>query len=137
MKEQASEWTIKGKKNTLNLFYWTASWTISVAIATFGPKFLWENNNTCTILAILINCLIGIGMVLANKRNLKGLDEMQQKIQLNSMAITLGVGLVIGIGYSLLDITNVVSFDAEISHLIIVMGLTYITSVAITQISYK
>ena len=64
-------------------------------------------------------------MILANRRHLNGLDEMQQKIQLNAMGLSLGVGLVTGLAYSNLDVTNVIPFDAEISHLVILMGLTY------------
>ncbi len=82
-----------------------------------------------TILAILVNLGIGFGMIVANKRHLKGLDEMHQKIQLEAMALSLGVGLVVGLGYSNLDVTNVIAFDAEISHLVILMGLTYMAGV--------
>jgi hypothetical protein len=35
------------------------------------------------------------------------------------------VGLVVGLSYSNLDVTDIIDFDAEISHLVIVMGLTY------------
>ena len=41
------------------------------------------------------------------------------------MALSLGVGLVVGLAYSNLDVTNIIAFDAEISHLVILMGLTY------------
>ena len=68
---------------------------------------------------------------MANKRHLKGLDEMHQKIQLEAMALSLGVGLVVGLAYSNLDVTNIIAFDAEISHLVILMGLTYLAGVVI------
>ena len=41
------------------------------------------------------------------------------------MALSLGVGLIAGPGYSNLDIATVIAFDAKISHLVILMGLTY------------
>ena len=50
-------------------------------------------------------------MIVANKNHLRGLDEMQQKIQLEAMALALGVGLVAGLGYSTLSITNLITFD--------------------------
>jgi len=68
-------------------------------------------------------------MIMANKRHLNGLDEMHQKIQLEAMALSLGVGLVLGLAYSNLDVTNIIESDAEISHLVIVMGLTYLGGV--------
>ena len=30
------------RRNTLKLAGWTAAWVITLAIATFGPVFLWE-----------------------------------------------------------------------------------------------
>ena len=76
-------------------------------------------------------------MIHANKIHLKGLDEMQQKIQMEGMALSLGVGLVCGLSYSLLDTTNLISFDAEISHLVILMGLTYLTGIILGHRRYR
>lgn len=112
-------------KLTKQLGYWTLAWLISLAIATFGPLSLWEGHTNLSIIAIGLNLAVGIGMILANKRHLKAMDELQQKIQLEAMGITLGITLVVGLAYSVLDTANVIAFDAEISHLITIMGLTY------------
>ena len=133
----ASDWAARNKKNTVRLGFWTLAWTVTMALATFGPKFLWDYHFPLTVLGILINLGIGIGMIVANKNHLRGLDEMQQKIQLEGMALALGVGIVGGLSYSLLDITNLVSFDAEISHLVILMSLTYLAGIMIGQVRYK
>lgn len=117
------------KKSTVNLAYWTGAWVLTMAIANFGPKLIWQFNETLTILGILVNVAVGFGMIIANKRHLKGLDELQQKIQLEAMGLTLGVGLVLGLGYSNLDVNNIIPFDAEISHLVILMGLTYMAGI--------
>ncbi len=129
MKTQTSDWEAKTTRNTLVLGVWTAAWLLTMALASFGPKFLWQMNTTITVLAILLNMAVGFGMMLANKRHLNGLDELHQKVQLEAMALSLGVGLVVGMAYSNLDITNVISFDAEISHLVILMSLTYLVGV--------
>lgn len=94
-------------------------------MSCFPVILYWQSNESITILAIVINMVIGFGMILANRRHLRGLDEMHQKIQLEAMAVSLGVALVVGLSYSNLDITNVIAFDAEISHIVILMGLTY------------
>jgi hypothetical protein len=70
-------------------------------------------------------------MIMANIRHLQGLDEMQRKIHLEAMGLALGVGVVGGLSYSLLDTTNVISQNAEISYLVIVIALTYLTSVLV------
>ena len=118
-------WAAKVSRNTINLAYWTGAWLVTMAIATFGPILIWDYSKIPTIIAVIINLLVGFGMIAANKRSLKGLDEMHQKIQLEAMGLSLGVGLVVGLGYSILDTTNVIAADAEISHLVILIGLTY------------
>ena len=128
-KSNTNDWASSNAKNTMILGYWTTAWVLSMALASFGPKFIWEFNDTLTILAILVNMVIGFGMILANKRHLKGLDEMHQKVQLEAMGLSLGVGLVVGLSYSNLDVANIIASDAEISHLVILMGLTYLFGV--------
>ena len=124
-------------KNTLLLFYWTAAWVLSTALVNFGTEFIWPSNKLFIGLSILLNVIIGFGMILAFKRYLKGLDEMQQKIQLGAMALSLGVGLVVGLGYSSMAQTNLIPFDAEISHLVILMGLTYLAGVIFGLRKYR
>jgi hypothetical protein len=55
---------------------------------------------------------------------------MHQKIQLEAMGLTLGVVLVAGMAYANLDVANLIGFDAEISHVVLLMGLTYLGAVA-------
>lgn len=126
---KSDSWAAKKTKNTRIIFYWTSAWVLTTALVTFGTEFIWQSDKLLTSLAILLNVVIGFGMILAVKRYLKGLDEMQQKIQLDAMALSLGVGLVVGLGYSSMDQTNLIPFDAEISHLIILMSLTYIVGI--------
>ena len=108
-----------------------------MALANFGPRLFWHEREWLTVLAIAVNLVVGFGMILANRRHLKGLDEMHQKVQLEAMALSLGVGLVIGLAYSNLDVTNVIGFDAEISHLVILMGLTYGAGIALGLRKYR
>lgn len=131
------DWEILTKRNVMRLAYWTSAWTVTMAMATFGPQNLWPADSALTILGIIINAAIGIGMIIVNKRYLRGLDEMQQEIQLEAMALALGVGIVSGLSYSLLDITNVISTDAEISHLVVLMGLVYLVGIIIGRIRYR
>ncbi len=133
----SSEWEANTVRNTVRLGFWTLAWLVTMAIASFGPKFIWQSNEVVTIAAIVLNIAVGAGMILANKRHLNGLDELQQKIQLDAMALSLGVGLIVGLGYSNLDVANIISADAEISHLVILMGLTYLTGVIAGTRKYR
>lgn len=131
-----SKWEAEAVRNTVRLGIWTGAWVLTMAVATFGPQLVWESRSI-SILAIAANFTIGIGMILANKRHLQGLDEMQRKVQLEAMALALGVALIAGLSYSTLDATNVIAFDAEISHLVILIGITYGTGLALGLRKYR
>lgn len=125
------------KKNTMNLAYWTFAWLISMALATFGPEFIWEDNTPLTIIGIAVNLALGVGMIVANMRYIKGLDDLQKKIQLDAMAMALGVGVIGGLSYSLLDTTNIISGNAEISILVIIISISYMIGIFIGQKRYN
>lgn len=125
------------KKNLRRLAFWTLAWTVSTALATFGSHFLWEGNSLLTALAIALNLGIGVGMVMANRQVLEGSDELEKKIQLEAMALTLGFTLIVGIAYSIMDSTNLIPWDAEISFLVIFMALFYMTAIAINTKRYR
>lgn len=125
------------KTSVRALVIWTLAWVLSTALAAFGPEFLWVGQPVVSGFSIGLNLLIGIGMIFANIHHITSLDEMLQKIQLQAMGITLGVTLVSGISYSLMDTTNLIAADAEISHLVILMGLTYMAAIGIGYQRYK
>ena len=130
IRSHKQDWQANVRKQTVKLGYWTLAWLLTMALATFGPKFLWQADELVTMAAIGLNLLLGIGMIVANRDHLRSLDELQQKIQLETMSITLGVVLVMGIACSNLDVASIIRFDAEISHVVILMGLTYLGAVA-------
>jgi hypothetical protein len=125
-KIDSNDWAQNTSKNTVKLGFWTFLWVASMAVAAFGPKLLWDYATLPTVLSVIANLGIGFGMILANGRYLKGLDEMHQKIFLDAGALTLGVGLVCGLSYEMLSQTEVIPFEAEISHLVILMSLTFL-----------
>lgn len=137
MENGIKNWQSTTFKSTRNLGIWTAGWVLTLAIATFGSIFLWEDNDTLTLIALLFNLILGVGMIFANINHLNSLDELQRKIHLEAMGIALGVAVVVGISYSSLDTTNIIAYDAEISHLVIVIGLTYLAGVIIGTLRYK
>ena len=67
------------KKNTIQLRMWTFAWVVTTAITAFAPKFLWDFNTLLTLISVIVNVLVGFGMILVNRTHLRGLDEMQQK----------------------------------------------------------
>jgi hypothetical protein len=98
---------------------------------------MWNYDTLLTILSVLINLGIGFAMILANRRYLRGLDEMHQKIFLDAAVLTLGVGLVCGLSYELLEDIKLIPFQPEISHLVILMCLTFLTGMIVGHRKYR
>ncbi|MGY5851750.1 hypothetical protein [Salegentibacter sp. F14] len=124
------------KKNLYTLAIWTWSWVVTMAIAAFGPKYIWDDHTVLTVLAVSVNFVHGILMIFANRRLLNNFDELERKIHLESLALTLGLAVIVGLSYSLLDTTNLIGFDAEISNLVIFIGVTYLVLVTINTRRY-
>ena len=117
--------TAQTKKNTLRLFFWAGAWVLATAGAAFGPRFLWDFNTLPTVLGVLVHIGIGFGMIRLFRQYLLRLDELQRKIQLDAMALSLGVGVVFGVSYEMLEDIKLITFEPEISHLHLLMCLTY------------
>ena len=131
------DWAVCNKKNTGRLGYWTLAWVVTMAAAAFGPKLVWDFATVPTIVAVLINLAVGFGMILANRRHLQGLDEMQRKIFLDAGALTLGVGLVCGLSYELLEDIKLISFEPQISHLVILMCVSFMVGMVAGHRKYR
>lgn len=133
----SGDWAAKNRKNTAHLGYWTLGWLATTAVAAFGPKLVWDFATLPTVLGVLINIVVGFGMILATRRHLLGLDEMQQRIFLDAGALTLGVGLVCGLSYELLEDIKLITFEPEISHLAILMCLTFMAGMVAGHRKYQ
>lgn len=122
---ELSDWQSESLKNSTKLMFWNGGWVLSMALAAFGPKFIWDFHLGLTLFGVLMNLAIGLGVILATKRHLQSMDEMHQSIFRDAAVLTLGVGLVCGLSYELLEDIKLISFEPEISHLIILMLLTF------------
>src|SRR5689334_18318053 len=83
------------RTSTRSLYRWTAVWLGTCALMAFGPRLLWNKAPGFTLLAVGLNACVGIGMIVANKKYLMEQDELQRKIMLNAMGVTLGIGMVV------------------------------------------
>ncbi|WP_100656732.1 hypothetical protein [Alteromonas flava] len=125
------------RESNRSLFIWTSCWVISLAVIAFGPKFFWDYAPTYSVIAIAVNLFMGYRMIIANKRHFDGLDELQRRIHFNAMAISLGVSMVFGAIYGLLEAIRLISFSPNPSNILFVMGISYIVSVFIGFRKYQ
>ena len=117
MKPPEHGYESRTRANVIRLFQWNVAWAAATALMAFGPKFLWHKALVFTLLAVGLDLAVGVGMILANKNYLAELDELQRRVQLNSMGITLGVGLIAGVPLSVMDAYHVIPFHADIAYL--------------------
>lgn len=132
-----NEYQDRNFQNTGNLKKWVVAWVVSMAIALFAPKYVWDFNTLFTIIGVTINLAIGFGLLLANRAYLRGLDEMQQRIMFDAMGLTLGVGMVVGLSYEILEDIKLITFQPEIGHLVVIMCLTYLAGIIAGHRKYK
>ena len=124
-KADSNDFATNIKKSSVRTLYWSAAWMATTAVAALGPRLIWNFATLPTILGVLINLGVGYGMIVSTNRSLQGLDELGQKIFLDAAAFTLGVGLVCGLSYELLEDIRLISSEPEIGHLIMLMALTF------------
>ena len=128
LKRPESGYQSRTRTNVIRLFRWTGAWAAATALMAFGPKFLWDKALVFTMLAVALDVAVGVGLILANKNYLAELDELQRKVQLNAMGITLGVGLIAAAPFSVMDSYHLLPFHADIASLVILMALTFLAS---------
>jgi hypothetical protein len=124
-------------RNLGHLAAWTIAWVASLALASFGPGRLWPEHPAGTLALIALNLLIGLGMLLANKRHLWELDELHRAVQLHAMAWALGAGLVVGMAWTLVESHDLLGFEARIPHLLMFLSVVYFAAVVIGMRRYR
>jgi hypothetical protein len=123
--------------NNIRLACWVGAWVGTCALMTLGPKFVWNRALPLTLLAVGLNVCVGIGVILAHKSYIAQLDELQRKVYLNALAITVGVALIAGAPFSVMDKYHVIPFKADIAHLTILMALTFFVSLVYGSVRYR
>jgi hypothetical protein len=113
---------------------WAGTWTVATALMKFGPAHLWTQAMV-TMLAAGLDVAVGIGLILAHKRWLADQDELQRKIYLDALGVTLGVTVIAGVVYEFLDKQGVMAF--HFSNLLILTSLTLVGSVLFGTWRYR
>ena len=124
------------KKQTKILLGWVFAWVVSTAILSAGVNNLWDNV-LITKIGLFINLAIGVGMIIANKNLFKHYDELQNKIHFESMALTLGLTVVVGLVYEISFDFGVINSEAEFEYLVFFICFSYITSIIVNSLRFK
>jgi len=125
---QATGYQSRMRKSTRRLCNWHGAWAAATLLMAFGPGFFWHRALGLTLLAVGLDVAMGIGMILATKKYVEDLDELQRRIFLNALGIAVGVGLVVGVPWTVMDAYRVIRFHANFGLLVVLQGLTFLVS---------
>ena len=123
-------------KNANRVNLWTFAWVLSLGAIIFLSDYEWYASALPTTIGFLLHAGIGVGMILAFKRFLTVMDELERKIQLDALALSVGVTIVGFSSYSILDKVGVVP-ELSPAYLIMLMALTYMAGIIIGKVRYR
>lgn len=125
-------------KATVRLVLWTLAWVVTLAVAKFGPRLLWDPpERVAGWAAVAVNLTVGIGWIVAFTRFLSALDELQRKIMQDALAATLGVGWIVGFSYAVADAGSLVARDVDVAVLPALMGVVFVIAFVVGKIRYR
>tara|TARA_B100001093_G_C26502641_1_gene873991 strand:+ start:138 stop:524 length:387 start_codon:yes stop_codon:yes gene_type:complete len=113
------------KKQNKILLAWTLAWVVSLGILTAAENSLWDNK-IYTIIGLIINFAVGVGMIIAHKNLFKTYDELQKRIQFETMAITLGLTVIVGLTYEVSFDFGITGKEPEFEYLMMFISISYI-----------
>jgi len=135
--EPTTSFKQKQFNNTKKLAFWTLIWVLATALATFGPEYIWENS-LFTYAGVGLFLITGAAMIWANRKYLMDQDELQRRMHLEAMSITLGVAVVLGLGLSILDQQDLLfGFDLDFAFITIIISVSYMLSLLINLRRFK
>jgi hypothetical protein len=126
----------EANKATAGLVIWTLAWVATLALARFGPEYLWDSEPVGSWAAVVLNLAVGIGWIGAHARFLRGIDELQRKIMQDALAVTLGVGWVGGFAYVVADAAGLIAGDPNIALFPSLLAVVYMIAIVGGHLRY-
>ncbi len=122
------ELTARDLRNQWLVVRWLFLWQLAFVVASMAFKRTWIPEGAPAVALAVLPSLFGVAMLVAFTRFLRRAYELQRKIQLDALALGFGVGVVVAVGYELLEDAGVV-FKADISGITVVMFVAYAVGV--------
>ncbi len=133
---QHSDYDRRSVRDNLALVGWIFAWMASLVISDKAALYGWWSAEWITWLSIAVNFALGVWVAVRFVRMLRGMDDLQRKIQLDALAFSFGVTLVATISYSLLVTWGYIT-DEEVSDMFVVMCVAYSLAVITGTLRYR
>lgn len=123
-------------RNAMIANLWILAWAVSLVLISVLSDYDWYSSKLATTIGFLIHAGIGVGMILAFKHFLTEADELQRKILLDSLALSVGVTIVAFSSSSVLAKAGVLP-ELDATGLIVVMTAGYCAGILIGKRRYR
>jgi hypothetical protein len=127
-----NEYRVSGRR-TLQLALWTIAWIITLAAAKFGP---WGSPEL-TWVAIGVNIAVGIGVIVAFTRFLRSVDDLDRKIMLDALGVTLGAAAVVGFAWIVADDAGVLGDGPSIALFPVALAIVFVGAIVVGKVRYR
>ena len=121
-----SDYDRRSIRDNLALVGWIFAWMASLTVSA----------EWITWLSIAVNFALGVWVAIRFVRMLRGMDDLQRKIQFDALAFSFGVSVVATISYSLLVTWGYIT-DEEVSDIFVVMCVAYSLAVVTGALRYR
>jgi len=123
-------------RDNLILVAWILAWMISLTISDKAALHGWWSREWITIFSIAVNLGIGLWVIRTYIHLLRGMDDLQRRIQLEAISLALGLTAVGTISYSLLVTWGYIT-DEEVSDIFVLLCVSYSAAVMINVLRYR
>jgi hypothetical protein len=123
-------------RENLKMVGWIFAWMTTLTISDKAELYGWWSEEWITIASIVVNAAFGLWMIHVYRRMLRGMDDLQRKIQLDALSMALGISLVGTITYSLL-VTWGYIVDEEVTDIFMLMCVSFSVSVVYGAVKYR
>ena len=133
-----NDYSAREKKSSIGVAYWSVAMALAIVLGCAAAVFLPTHKLLTGILALFIYLAISFGATTAHIRWLKTLDEMQRKIQLESMAMTLGALWIAFGSLLILNAAKIIYIDQlEVALLAVLAGLVWNAGILIGKLKHR
>jgi hypothetical protein len=121
---KASAYDRRSIRDNLKLVVWIFVWMATLTVSDKAALHAWWDKEWITVLSIIVNAGFGLWVIHNYRHLLRGMDDLQRKIQLEALAIALGISLVGACSYMLLVTWGYIT-DEEVSDIFMLMCVSY------------
>ena len=123
-------------RDNLVLVAWIFAWMASLTVADKAALYGWWSAEWITVLAIAVHVVLGFVVIIKFMHMLRGMDDLQRRIQLDALSLALGISLVGCAAYSLL-VTWGYIVDEEVTDIFMLMCVSYSAAVLVGSLRYR